>query len=141
LAPWLAPDWGSQDLSNDHLGLLSRPSGSKRLREQRDEDEDPWSLWSPLSRREVRWGHPEVVAQQLADRSIGIELSRHLIKVYFESVHYILRIVSPEEFYLDWQRAEERSDRMPPDQEVLCAVIEAWAAHFSDHPVVSCWAA
>ncbi|KLT40359.1 hypothetical protein CC85DRAFT_287582 [Cutaneotrichosporon oleaginosum] len=37
---------------------------------------------------------------------------------------------------MSWQQAGERSDRMTPAQEVLCAVIEAWAARFSDHPVV-----
>jgi hypothetical protein len=101
-----------------------------------EEDPDGWSLWAPPEPQSVRWGRREIVGESLADRSLGIQLSRHLVKLYFNSVHLVLPTVSPESFYIDWQRAGERSDMMAPAQEALCAVMEAWAARFSDNPVV-----
>lgn len=44
--------------------------------------------------------------------------------------------LSPEGFYLEWERAGQRSDRLSPAQETLCAVMEAWGARYSDSPVV-----
>lgn len=120
--------------------LVSR----KRTREEDDSDGgvievdrngDPYALWAP-SERTVRWGQREMVAERLADRALGRELSRHLVRVYFQAVHLTMPAISPEAFYMDWQRAGERSDRMTPAQETLCAVMEAWAARFSDNPVV-----
>ncbi|GMK56534.1 hypothetical protein CspeluHIS016_0303740 [Cutaneotrichosporon spelunceum] len=110
------------------------------VRKDEDKDEnDPWALWAKSSEREnkiVRWTRCNNVGDELASRALGSELSRHLVQVYFSSVHLTLPALNPEAFYMSWQQAGERSDRMTPSQEVLCAVIEAWAARFSDHPVV-----
>ncbi|BEI81132.1 hypothetical protein CcaverHIS002_0202920 [Cutaneotrichosporon cavernicola] len=83
----------------------------------------PWALWAKSKDKEdkiIRWSRSNSVGDELASRALGSELSRELVKVYFSL----------------WKQAGERSDRMSPAQEVLCAVIEAWAARFSDHPVV-----
>lgn len=122
---------------------------SSRRKRQHDDDEDvveiirindpveqdPWRIWAPPD-AVVRWSQAEQVGERLADRALGLELSRHLVKVFFQAVHLNLPAISPEAFYMEWQRAGERSDRLTPAQEVLCVVMEAWAARFSDHPVV-----
>lgn len=120
-------------------------------------DRDPWHIWQAPEERErslVAWGRKEQVQESLADRAIGIELSRHLIGVYFQAVHFSLpvsfkseycavfvsaklpQVLSPEAFYMEWEACGRRSDRMNPAQEALCAVIEAWAARYSDNPAV-----
>jgi hypothetical protein len=106
------------------------------------DDKDPWAIWAKSKDKDkedkiIRWSRGNNVGDELASRALGSELSRHLVQVYFSSVHLTLPAISPEAFYMSWQQAGERSDRMTPAQEVLCAVIEAWAARFSDHPVVS----
>lgn len=114
------------------------------MRSDEERDKDPWSIWSDPSMdkdnkrdKVVRWSRSDNVGDSLASRALGSELSRHLVRIYFSSVQLTLPAISPEAFYMSWQQAGERSDRMGPAQEVLCAVIEAWAARFSDHPVVS----
>ncbi|WVQ82735.1 hypothetical protein IAT38_004867 [Cryptococcus sp. DSM 104549] len=99
---------------------------------------DPWGLWAPdeHDERMVRWGRREEVQERLADRALGLELSRHLVKVYLEAVHLSYPAISPESFYIEWIRAGQRSDRMTPAQEVLCAVMEAWGSRYSDSPIV-----
>lgn len=105
--------------------------------DEAEEHPNPWSSNSgACTERSVRWTRREQVSERLADRALESELSRHLVRVYFQAVHLTLPGISPESFFLDWRRAGERSDRMSPPQEVLCAVLEAWAARFSDHPVV-----
>ncbi|KAK4685788.1 hypothetical protein P7C73_g4351, partial [Tremellales sp. Uapishka_1] len=84
----------------------------------------------------IQWGRAEIHGQEMANIEVGVQLSRHLIKVFFEAVHYSLPALSPESFYMEWQRAGERSQGMMPDQEVLCAVMEAWAARYSDSPAI-----
>lgn len=37
---------------------------------------------------------------------------------------------------MEWEACGRRSDRMNPAQEALCAVIEAWAARYSDNPAI-----
>ncbi|KAL7419256.1 hypothetical protein Q5752_006093 [Cryptotrichosporon argae] len=96
---------------------------------------DTWHLWAEDDAT-LRWSRLEEVGERLADRTLGAALSRHLVKVYFQAVHLSLPAISPETFYLEWRRAGERSDRMTPAQEVLCAVLEAFAARYSDSPVV-----
>lgn len=110
-----------------------------RLEELDESASNPWAYGpDAVTDRSVRWTRREQVAERLADRALESELSRHLVRVYFQAVHFTLPGVSPESFFLEWRRSGERSDRMDPPQEVLCAVLEAWAARFSDHPVVGC---
>ncbi|RXK39229.1 hypothetical protein M231_03449 [Tremella mesenterica] len=97
--------------------------------------EDEWKLWAE-DQKSLRWGRKENVQEALADRTLGLALSRHLVKVFFHSIHLSLPILSPESFYLQWEKAGQRSDNMSPAQEALCAVIEAWAARYSDSPVI-----
>ncbi|WVQ82734.1 hypothetical protein IAT38_004866 [Cryptococcus sp. DSM 104549] len=84
----------------------------------------------------VRWGRKEAVQERLGDTALGIELSRHLTTVFFEAVHVSNPAISPESFYLEWTRAGQQADRMTPAQQVLCAVMDAWGARYSDAPVV-----
>jgi len=118
------------------------------------DSEDPWKLWSENGDELVRWGRREVVQQRLADRALGGELSKHLVMSYFHCVHpsfpvsdwrgagidrvlqLTVQALSPEGFYLEWERAGKVSERMTPAQEALCAVMEAWGARYSDSPVV-----
>ncbi|KIR78908.1 hypothetical protein I306_04118 [Cryptococcus gattii EJB2] len=98
---------------------------------------DPWQLYTKEEDlRMVRWGKKEAVQEKLADRALGIELSRHLVKTFFQAVHFSYPAILPESFYLEWMRAGQRSDRMTPAQEVLCSAIEAWGARYSDSPIV-----
>jgi hypothetical protein len=48
--------------------------------------EDPWRLYAERGTL-VRWGRREEVQECLADRSLGIELSKHLVKVFFQAPH------------------------------------------------------
>ncbi|ODO05842.1 hypothetical protein I350_04903 [Cryptococcus amylolentus CBS 6273] len=88
------------------------------------------------TQRGLRWGRADGVQESLADTALEVELSRHLIKTFFQAVHYFFPAISPEVFYLEWTRAGQRADAMSPDQEVLCAAIEAWGAQYSDSPIV-----
>ncbi|WWD09590.1 hypothetical protein V865_007718 [Kwoniella europaea PYCC6329] len=98
---------------------------------------NPWRLYSESgSGQMITWGRREAVSEQLADRALGMALSNHLVKVFFQAVHLSYPAISPEVFYLEWIRAGQRSDRMSPAQEALCAVIEAWGARYSDSPVI-----
>ena len=65
---------------------------------------DDWHVFAEESTM-VRWGRKEQVQEELADRALGIQLSRHLIKVFFQAVHVSLPAISPETFYLDWELA------------------------------------
>lgn len=50
---------------------------------------DPWQLYTKEEDlRMVRWGKKEAVQEKLADRALGIELSRHLVKTFFQAVHF-----------------------------------------------------
>ncbi|WWC99868.1 hypothetical protein V866_006777 [Kwoniella sp. B9012] len=98
---------------------------------------NPWRLYSESGGGQMTtWGRREAVSEQLADRALGMALSNHLVKVFFQAVHLSYPAISPEVFYLEWIRAGQRSDRMSPAQEALCAVIEAWGARYSDSPVI-----
>ena len=48
--------------------------------------QDPYRLWAE-EKRVVLWGRTEEVQERLADRALGLELSRHLIKTFFHSVY------------------------------------------------------
>ncbi|OCF37656.1 hypothetical protein I316_00783 [Kwoniella heveanensis BCC8398] len=99
--------------------------------------ENPWRLYTQAQDQNiVHWGRREDVQERLADKALGTALSAHLVKVFFQAVHLSYPAISPETFYLDWARAGQRSDRMRPAQEVLCAIIEAWGARYSDCPVI-----
>ena len=47
---------------------------------------DPFHLWSD-SNAVVTWGRTEQVQEAMADRALGVQLSRHLVDVYFLVVH------------------------------------------------------
>lgn len=50
---------------------------------------DPWQLYTEEEDwRIVRWGKKEAVQEKLADRALGMELSRHLVKTFFQAVHF-----------------------------------------------------
>lgn len=58
-------------------------------------DRDPWHIWQPqdeVGDRTVAWSRKEQVQESLADKALGIELSRRLITVYFQAVHYSLPV-------------------------------------------------
>lgn len=63
-------------------------TGRKRFRDDTPDVDDPWKIWTdPDQQQMIRWGRREAVQQQLADRALGRELSRHLVKVFFNFVH------------------------------------------------------
>jgi hypothetical protein len=56
-------------------------------------ERDPWHIWQAKDEngsRTVAWSRKEQVQESLADTALGIELSRHLITVYFQAVHFSL---------------------------------------------------
>ena len=58
-------------------------------------ERDPWHIWQAKDEggsRTVAWSRKEQVQESLADRALGIELSRHLITVYFQAVHFSLPV-------------------------------------------------
>lgn len=61
-------------------------------------ERDPWHIWQSPEEREqslIAWGRKEQVQESLADRALGVELSRHLITVYFQAVHFSLPVSLP----------------------------------------------
>lgn len=58
-------------------------------------ERDPWHIWQAKDEngsRTVAWSRKEQVQESLADKALGIELSRHLITVYFQAVHFSLPV-------------------------------------------------
>lgn len=57
---------------------------------------DPWHIWQdPGEQSMVIWSRKNQVQESLADRALGVELSRHLVTVYFQAVHFSLPVNSP----------------------------------------------
>jgi hypothetical protein len=58
-------------------------------------ERDPWHIWQLPSEdggHMVAWSRSDQVQESLADKALGIELSRHLITVYFQAVHFSLPV-------------------------------------------------
>jgi hypothetical protein len=58
-------------------------------------ERDPWHIWQAkdqVGARTVAWSRKDQVQESLADKALGMELSRHLITVYFQAVHYSLPV-------------------------------------------------
>jgi len=58
-------------------------------------ERDPWHIWQAKDEdgsHAVAWSRKEQVQESLADKALGIELSRHLITVYFQAVHFSLPV-------------------------------------------------
>jgi hypothetical protein len=74
-------------------------------------EKDPWHIWQARDENgshTVAWSRKEQVQESLADKALGIELSRHLITVYFQAVHFSLP-VSP--MYTESSMADIRYSR------------------------------
>jgi hypothetical protein len=83
---------GKRPRSYDSAG--SSPSSSVLERLQPWE-RDPWHIWQAKDENgshTVAWSRKEQVQESLADKALGIELSRHLITVYFQAVHFSLPV-------------------------------------------------
>jgi hypothetical protein len=83
---------GKRPRSYDSAG--SSPSSSVLERLQPWE-RDPWHIWQAQDENgshTVAWSRKEQVQESLADKALGIELSRHLITVYFQAVHFSLPV-------------------------------------------------
>jgi hypothetical protein len=65
-------------LDSDAASEYSESSGSA--------SDNPWRLFAEPS-AVVHWGRREAVQETLADRALGLELSKHLVKVFFQAVH------------------------------------------------------
>ena len=66
--------------------------GRKRLRGDDSSvspltNEDTWKFWADPQQAICRWGRREVVQERMADRVLGYELSKHLVKTFFHCVH------------------------------------------------------
>jgi hypothetical protein len=58
-------------------------------------ERDPWHIWQAKDENgshTIAWSRKEQVQESLADKALGIELSRHLITVYFQAVHFSLPV-------------------------------------------------
>lgn len=78
-------------------------------------ESDPWHIWQSQEEREsslVAWGRKEQVQENLADRAIGVELSRHLITVYFQAVHFSLPVRLPSHFLDTVQKDDQVTDKL-----------------------------
>jgi hypothetical protein len=83
---------GKRPRSYDSAG--SSPSSSV-LDQLHPWDRDPWHIWQAKDEdgsHTVAWSRKEQVQESLADKALGIELSRHLITVYFQAVHFSLPV-------------------------------------------------
>ena len=83
---------GKRQRSYDSAG--SSPSSSV-LEKLSPWERDPWHIWQAKDEdgsRTIAWSRKEQVQESLADKALGIELSRHLITVYFQAVHFSLPV-------------------------------------------------
>jgi len=83
---------GKRQRTYDSAGSSPSSSASARLQPW---ERDPWHIWQPKDESEshaVAWSRKEQVQESLADKALGIELSRHLITVYFQAVHFSLPV-------------------------------------------------
>jgi len=56
-------------------------------------DPKSWQLWDPNQPRQaVGWARRDTIQEQIADKTLGMALSQHLIKVFFQSVHLTLPV-------------------------------------------------
>lgn len=58
-------------------------------------ERDPWHIWQRPDESGdsiVAWSRKDQVQETLADKALGIELSRHLVTVYFQAVHFSLPV-------------------------------------------------
>jgi hypothetical protein len=58
-------------------------------------EKDPWHIWQQPDEHGqsvIAWSRKDQVQESLADKALGIELSRHLVTVYFQAVHYSLPV-------------------------------------------------
>jgi hypothetical protein len=80
---------GSTSTAQSH-GALTQASTASRNGSSRAimsaQPADPWRIYAE-NQQVVLWGRREHIQEDLADRALGIELSKHLIKVYFHHVH------------------------------------------------------
>jgi hypothetical protein len=83
---------GKRQRSYDSAG--SSPSSSF-LERMQPWERDPWHIWQAKDEDEshtIAWSRKEQVQESLADKALGIELSRHLVTVYFQAVHFSLPV-------------------------------------------------
>jgi hypothetical protein len=83
---------GKRLRSYDSAGSSPNSSVLERLQPW---ERDPWHIWQARDdngSHTVAWSRKEQVQESLADKALGIELSRHLITVYFQAVHFSLPV-------------------------------------------------
>lgn len=91
---------GKRQRTYDSAGSSPSPSTFERLQPW---ERDPWHIWQAKDENgshTVAWSRKEQVQESLADKALGIELSRHLITVYFQAVHFSLPVRLFQSFYL-----------------------------------------
>jgi hypothetical protein len=105
---------GKRQRSYDPAG--SSPSSSF-LERMQPWERDPWHIWQAKDEdgsHAVAWSRKEQVQESLADKALGIELSRHLITVYFQAVHFSLPV---RHVYVNVRGADTRFS--PPNHSTL----------------------
>lgn len=83
---------GKRQRTYDSAGSSPSSSVSGRLQPW---ERNPWHIWQPKDEsgsHTIAWSRKEQVQESLADKALGIELSRHLITVYFQAVHFSLPV-------------------------------------------------
>jgi hypothetical protein len=72
-------------------------SGSPGTSVSPGDERDPWHIWQDGEQSLVAWSRKDQVQESLAERALGIELSQHLVTVYFQAVHFSLPVSRPND--------------------------------------------
>lgn len=84
----VSSSWAQSNSATSNLDNNSSIVGRKRQRTIEDvSDGNNWRLWGEACDQMVRWGRRERVQERLADRALGQELSKHLVKTFFHCVY------------------------------------------------------
>ncbi|SCV70840.1 BQ2448_3602 [Microbotryum intermedium] len=67
---------------------------------------------------------------------LGLAVQDHLVQTYYSVFQAQMHVVDWPVFQQTWDNAGRNAAAMSPTNEFLAVVIQAWAARFSDHPVV-----
>ncbi|KDE09035.1 hypothetical protein MVLG_00754 [Microbotryum lychnidis-dioicae p1A1 Lamole] len=73
---------------------------------------------------------------RIISTQLGLAVQDHLVQTYYTVFQVQMHVVDWPVFQQTWDNAGRNAAAMSPTNECLAVVIQAWAARFSDHPVV-----